>query len=353
VAGVNATASLSLMVSVAVATSLAVSAIVAGPTLLACAKSPGGLGACLHAEFAKLEPNPPAIPATVPHVDPPTGQMEANAGPVLAPSASPPTLLTGPTGSLSGGGSTAASETVAEVALAPAGGSLMAGTDPQITDAIGVELSRAPGRMDASAFIDAPAPVLDTALTREPGTLEASAPPPTNSDEASVALGAGAGEVSAALAAAPDALAAATILSVLPGWVSTTATSPTSEAATNTELSAGDGHIDVSGVPAPASTVLGVELAAPTGVVTAAGASSAALDMSITLTPVVSAEASNFPAAPPASEAIIEQAAPPPDPPNPPAPVTPPPQIDPRFPNVLTLSAPSGSGTSITTLQLN
>src|SRR5690242_4230168 len=90
------------MVGVAVATSLAVSTILVGPAVVDCAKSPMGLGACLHAELARFVPVTGGARISAPPPEQvPAGRIEADAGSAIAVPPSPPVVLE-QTGALGG-----------------------------------------------------------------------------------------------------------------------------------------------------------------------------------------------------------------------------------------------------------
>ena len=364
-AGVSVTASLSLMVGVAVATSLAVSAILVGPAVIDCAKSPIGLGACLHAELARFVPVASGVPTPAPPVArQAAAQIEADAGSATAPSPAPPVVLERRTGTL-GGDAAIPSRAVADISLAPAAGSLSGGGDPEITGAIGVELSRLRVELQASASVDAAMPEADASLSQALGTLAAASAQSPQMADASVELSSEAGEVSAALAAAPDALAAATVLSDAQGSVLVSTGPPVPDVVVSAEFSSSAGEIVAGSEPLPAITpVPSAELAASSMEITATDAPSTASDVSVVLLPSPSIETTPSSSVAPASEVVIEpSAAPPPDAPPQPEPAQPPSgetwasplvaRTDPRFPNVVSLPAPSGTDNSVITLQLN
>lgn len=189
-AGARAAASLSLTIAVAFATLLVVGGILAGPSILDCARDARHLGACLHGKLEQggLLPAPAPIPVQRPIVPsepaPPivaeaphsAGWIEANATEYEMPAA-PGAELSAAQGLVDAGGlAPSAVELTAEVALAaPLGfidtkGSLDAGS-PTTAD---VALSTTQGRLDASGSLPAvTGPSAEIALADPAGELVA------------------------------------------------------------------------------------------------------------------------------------------------------------------------------------
>lgn len=154
----RAVASLSLTIGVAVATLLVTGAIVAGPAILDCSRTPGGVGACLHAravDHGLLHETP------APSTDPPhaAGWIEANATEYDAPPASSAILLPG-TGRIGAEGTTRASgQLAADVAVGPDNGGLLArGTASSPAPDVRLSLTGPNGGLGATATESAATP---------------------------------------------------------------------------------------------------------------------------------------------------------------------------------------------------
>jgi hypothetical protein len=146
-----------LTAAAAMATLVVVGAILAGPAILDCSRTPGGFGACLRDRLDPTPVTPPAPPLE-------DGWLDANAN-EYAPPASPPVELEASTATLSAADLPSASVAPAEVAIAP----------PAVDLAIA---SPAPDSGTASIALIGPQGTMAVEATPVPPAASSAAPEP-------------------------------------------------------------------------------------------------------------------------------------------------------------------------------
>jgi hypothetical protein len=206
----GAAASVSLTIAVAVATSVVVAGILAGPAILACAKSDAGAGSCLRAkaEAAGWLPNSrqpgqvkasaaEATPArtTIATLSPPPGTVGASAV-LIDPSAADATL-SGERGSVAARAYTEYSETAAaDVGVAKSeGGVLTSRAEPISPSTPQIMISALPGQVEVTADpaqVAAPTGALLVPASSGIDAIAMEQAPPLATGDATLAAGQGA-----------------------------------------------------------------------------------------------------------------------------------------------------------------
>jgi hypothetical protein len=397
----GAGASVSLTVGIAVATSLVVAGILAGPAILDCSKSDGGIAICLRAKAEAVGWLPLArqtgqVAASALEMTPPptsTAALAPVAGNVgtgsitMQPSVVDVTIAKGQE-AITAESPSELGPLAADIALATSGTSIVTGAaEPESTSIPSATLSASTAQLDATADLPRTGAPANASLAPFPQDLKASSalkPPPVG--DAAVELLAPAGTMSASGDVVPLApLVANVAASVEPG-----------RASVDASLDSGGGPSAAAALsPEPGSMAAGIAAtinsAEPAVVLSPASSSSVAASVPVTViaietptpqvdaivggaikgTPLASANAvliAPLASQPPKAAAIDPPSMSPPatgpstaDPPSiePPSPPLAPkaaevPTLKPdaRYPNFVVLAEPHGDSTSVVTLKV-
>ena len=329
-AGANAATSLSLTISVAVATLVVVTGILAGPTILDCARDGSKFGACLRDRVADsgliapegetiekpelVSETPPPLPPLVEEPPPPAGWIEANAN-EYAPRDPASVVLVAPKGALKLAGEAGVTPPpVVDVALVRRDGDISA-TVPEAsaTAPATAAITARAGDISATGRVTGPAALtVDVALAAPAGTLDASVGVPDAPDAALAEIVARTGDLSAAGNAAPEVTGS-----------------------TEVALAGPTGDLSATGLAPMPVVPLPPVLLGPRGTVSAVGVGDTGVSLEASVSPsrvVAPARTSRLP--PIAPRAVNG--------------------FDPQFPDVLVLPPPiTGEESSFRTLQLN
>jgi hypothetical protein len=254
---VRATASMSLMIGVAAATSLIVAGILAGPALLDCNRAPGGIAACLRAKVdaTGLLPEAPkgAAPPLASAIAPPgsPGWIDVNAT-ELASSQNAVAALSAGEGAVIGSSAATTPGPVVEIALTAPDTFVDGGTAaPSITGSIDVALAAPTGNLDTAPVADPAEPPLAIDMSAARNLIDASAASTAPNSPDLAELSPRVGNLNASSASAGVDAPAATELRGLPGALAAEGIPPSATPLTAT--------LDASPATGQVSTTLAID----------------------------------------------------------------------------------------------